>query len=167
MRTKTNMHSSYRVIRWTNSLILLIAMAGWLTCGTSYADTIIGSSPEFGFQSWTVSFNNLNTNGAPYWDYPTHYPVSNVPGFPPFATFPPGQFANVGFCLTGTLNCPERFLNPGPAPGSIPFWGMHYDSVADTGGGRNSQMLCTGPSQAAILSGSSHKPSLKTTPSMT
>ena len=32
---------------------------------------------------------------------------------------------------------------------------------------RNSQMLCTGPGQAAILSGSSHRPSLKITPSMT
>ena len=29
--------------------------------------------------------------------------------------------------------------------------------------GRNSQMLCTGPGQAAILSGSSHRPSLKIT----
>jgi len=108
-------------------------MAGWAICGTSYADTIIGS-PGAGFQSWTVSFNNLNTNSAPYWDYPTHYPASNVPGFPPFSTDPPGQFANVGFCLTGTINCPEQFLNPGPPPGPIPFWGMSYDSVADTGG---------------------------------
>ena len=32
---------------------------------------------------------------------------------------------------------------------------------------RNSQMLCTGQGQAAILSGSSHRPSLKTTPSIT
>jgi len=43
--------------------------------------------------------------------------------------------------------------------------GMRTDLVLQME--RNSQMLCTGPSQAAILSGSSHKPSLKTTPSMT
>jgi hypothetical protein len=99
----------------------------------SYADSIIGS-PGAGFQSWKASFDNLNTNGAPYWDYSTRYPRSNLPGFPPFVTDPPGDFANVGFCLTGTTNCLAKFLNPGPPPGAIPFWGMPYDTATDTGG---------------------------------
>src|SRR5262249_47833861 len=69
-------------MRQKSSLILLIAMAGWATCGTSYADSIIGS-PGAGFQRWTASFNNLNasfdvvlnpnTTAGPYWDYPTVY----------------------------------------------------------------------------------------------
>jgi hypothetical protein len=121
------------LIRRINNLILLFLMAVWATCGMSYADSIIGS-PGAGFQNWDVSFSQLNTNRAPYWDYPTQYDTSNIPGFPPFSTFPRGEYANVGFCLTGTINCPERFLKPGPAPGSLPFWGMSYDSAADTGG---------------------------------
>jgi uncharacterized repeat protein (TIGR01451 family) len=138
MKTKTSLTTnsmSRSLLRRGLLLILLIGMAGWATRGTSYADSIIGS-PGAGFQSWTVSFNNLNTSSAPYWDYPTMYRGTNIfpPGFPPFVTSPPGQFANVGFCLTGTINCPPQFLNPGPPPGSIPFWGMPYDSATDTGG---------------------------------
>src|SRR5215472_10519666 len=96
-----------RTTRRKTSLLLLITMAGWAICATSYADSIIGS-PGAGFQSWTVSFNNLNasfnnpnTIKGPYWDYPTTYTMSNLFGFPPFLTSPPGDFANVGFCLTG------------------------------------------------------------------
>src|SRR6266513_4079751 len=75
---------------------------------SGYADTIIGS-PGAGFQSWTTT--NLNTNSAPYWDYPTNY------------SFPLGTQANVGYCLTGTGGGAGR-LTPGPPPGPIPFWGM-------------------------------------------
>jgi hypothetical protein len=120
---------------------MLIAMAAMTTCGISYADSIQGS-PGAGFQRWLAtdlnnSLNhNLNDNGAPYWDYATTYDGGDIfpPGFPPFITDPPGQQANVGYCLTGTGNCPEQLLNPGPSPGPIPFWGFSYDPVSDTGG---------------------------------
>jgi len=88
---------------------------------SGYADTIIGS-PGAGFQSWTTT--NLNTNSAPYWDYPTNY------------SFPLGTQANVGYCLTGTGGGAGR-LTPGPPPGPIPFWGMSYNSANDTGGARD------------------------------
>jgi hypothetical protein len=100
-----------------NTLTLLIAVAGWALCGTSHADTIIGG-PSAGFQSWTAA--DLNNNGAPYWDVITNYP------------FPPGNQGNVGHCLTD--GCAGQ-LSPGPPPGSIPFWGLSYNSVTDTGGG--------------------------------
>src|SRR6266700_1574860 len=92
------------------------------------ANTIIGS-PGAAFQSWTL--DNLNNscppgdtfhrNCTPYWDYPTNY------------SFPLGDQANVGYCLTGTGGG-AGLLNPGPPPGPIPFWGMSFDSVTDTGG---------------------------------
>ncbi len=88
-----------------------------LAVGTSHADTIIGG-PSAAFQSWTAA--DLNNNGAPYWDAATTYPT------------PPGPLGNVGFCLTG--GCAGQ-LNPGPPPGPIPFWGLSYNSGADTGGG--------------------------------
>jgi hypothetical protein len=110
--------------RRSKSLILLIALAGWGLCGTSYGDTIIGTNrPPFeqgGFRSWIGTPGpNLNNNGSPYWDYPTNYPQ------------PPAQVGNVGFCLT--TGCAGE-LSPGPAPGAIPFWGFTYNSGTDFGG---------------------------------
>ena len=105
--------------RRSKSLILLIALAGWGLCGTSYGDTIVGGNVD-GFQTWIGTPGlNLNNNGFPYWDYPTNYDQ------------PPAQVGNVGFCLT--TGCAGN-LFPGPAPGAIPFWGSMYNSGTDFGG---------------------------------
>jgi hypothetical protein len=102
-----------------NTLTLLIAVVGWVLCGTSHADIIMGGLSA-GFQSWTGTATDLNNNHAPYWDYPTNY------------TSPPLANGNVGFCLT--TGCAGQ-LSPGPAPGAIQFWGLSYNSATDTGGG--------------------------------
>jgi hypothetical protein len=100
--------------RRSKSLILLIALAGWALCGTSYGDTIMSriDGDLVGFQTWTEATLN-NNDGVPYWNVPSNYP------------FPPFKEGNVGFCLT--TGCAGE-LRPGPPPGPIPFWG-------DTGGG--------------------------------
>ena len=120
-------------MRRKNSLILLIAIAGWAICGTSYADSVIGS-PGAGLQSWTVSFNNLNTNFAPYWDYSTTYQTSNLPGFPPFLTSPPRKLRKRGVLPDGNdqLSCAVPQAWPAARVDSI--LGLPYDSVTDTGG---------------------------------
>lgn len=98
--------------------ILLIAAAAWVSCGTSYAQSILGSSGA-GFQTWTAT--DLNNNGAPYWDAVTE----NYLGDP--------TNKNVGFCLTGTGDC-IGILSSVFAPGPIPFWGMSYNSFGDLQG---------------------------------
>jgi hypothetical protein len=101
--------------------IVLIAMAVSVTCSTSFAQSIIGS-PGAGFQNWKAA--NLNNNGAPYWDAVTQNYLGNMTS------------RNVGFCLTNSGDCVG--INSALfAPGAIPFWGMAYDSAADTGGGQD------------------------------
>jgi len=105
------------------ALSLLIAAAVWTgaACATSYAETVIGS-PGAGFQSWKVG--NLNNNGAPFWDAPTKS----------FGGYSGNQDSkDVGFCLTGTGDC-VGVGSHASAPGPLPYWGMPYDSAADTGG---------------------------------
>ena len=99
-------------------LVLLIAMAGWASCATCYAQTILGSSGA-GFQNWTAA--DLNNNGAPYWDAVTKNYLGNSTN------------KNVGFCLTSTGDC-VGILTPVFAPGPIPFWGMSYNSSGDLNG---------------------------------
>jgi hypothetical protein len=102
-------------------LILLIAMALSVTCATSFAQSIIGS-PGAGFQTWKAA--NLNNNGAPYWDAFTRNQLGNQTS------------RNTGFCLTNSGDCVG--INSALfAPGTIPFWGMTYNSAADTGGGQD------------------------------
>jgi hypothetical protein len=102
-------------------LILLVAMAVSATCTTSFAQSIIGS-PGAGFQTWKTA--NLNNNGAPYWDAFTQNQLGNKTS------------RNIGFCLTNSGDCVA--INSALfAPGAIPFWGMTYNSAADTGGGQD------------------------------
>jgi hypothetical protein len=123
--------------------ILSIALIASSLAAPCYADSLRGSAGA-GFQRWFASNLNttLNNNGSPYWDYPTKYPATGdfPPGFPPVVTIPPGQNANVGYCLTGMGNCPQNFLKPDLPPGPIPFWGLAYDASADTGGGLDPKM---------------------------
>jgi hypothetical protein len=107
------------------SLIVLGAIAAVAICGTSYAQTLIGS-PGAGWQTWTPA-TDLNDNFAPYWDVPWgasgNYGGSNAQ-------------KNVGFCLTSTGDC-QGIGSALFAPGPLTFWGMHYDPVGDTGGARD------------------------------
>jgi hypothetical protein len=111
-------------VRGRRALGLFIAASAWTgaACATSYAETIIGS-PGAGFQNWTVG--NLNNNGAPFWDAPTRS----------VGAFNGNQDSkNVGFCLTGTGDC-VGIGSHRAAPGPVPYWGLSYNSAADTGGG--------------------------------
>ncbi len=92
-------------------------------CAASYAQTVVGSAGA-GFQHWTVG--NLNNNNAPFWDAPSKSFGFNASNFQKASK-------NVGFCMTGTGDC-EGVGSDRAAPGPLPFWGMTYDSNADTGG---------------------------------
>lgn len=100
------------------TFVLWSAVVVWVTCATSSAQSILGSSGA-GFQSWTAA--DLNNNGAPYWDAVTE----NYLGDP--------TNKNVGFCLTGTGDC-VGILTSVFVPGPIPFWGMSYNSGSDLHG---------------------------------
>jgi hypothetical protein len=119
-------------VRQRASFKLLIGIAAWATIGSAYSQTLIGS-PGAGWQSWTPS-TGLNDNGAPYWDVAWgasgNYGGSNAE-------------KNVGFCLTSTGDC-QGLGSALRAPGAIPFWGMTYDSTADTGGARDNLVYFRG-----------------------
>jgi len=113
------------------TLFLQAAIAAVLLCGTSYGQTVIGSSGN-GWQTWTLGGNNtipsdLNDNNAPYWDV-TWETFSNTYGGTP-------ADKNAGFCLTSTGDC-QGLGSGAAAPGALPFWGTPYDSANDTGGSR-------------------------------
>lgn len=113
-------------------LVLLIAIAAVTICGTSYAQTLIGSSGA-GWQSWTVipissTQPDLNDNGAPWWDL--QWNAAGAYGTSSTAD------KNPGFCITATGDC-VGFGSQGLAPGALPFWGMSYDSAGDSGGARD------------------------------
>jgi hypothetical protein len=110
-------------VRRRRGLSLLIAAAAWMgtACATSYAQTVIGS-PGAGFQNWTAG--NLNNNGKPFWDAPTKS----------FGIFKANNDSkNVGYCLTGTGDC-VGIGSHASSPGPLPYWGMPFDAVHDTGG---------------------------------
>lgn len=115
-RRTLNIGSGLALFRSRRGSRLLMGVALWtgMACATSYAQTVIGSSGA-GFQHWTVG--DLNNNGAPYWDALTKS-FGNTP-----------NSANVGFCLTGTGDCGGVISHP---PGPVPFWGMSFNSGADT-----------------------------------
>ena len=75
-------------------LIILIAIATVALCGTSYAQSLVGT-PGAGWQTWKPA-TDLNDSGAPYWDVP--WGASNNDE---------GSYAekNVGYCLTSTGDC--------------------------------------------------------------
>ena len=117
-------------------LLLQIAIAVLAICGTSHAQTLIGS-PGAGWQTWTAAADqygnpiDLNDSGAPYWDVP--WGASGNYG---------GSTAekNVGFCMTSTGDC-QGIGSALYAPGALAFWGMPYDSVSDTGGARDNTVF--------------------------
>ncbi len=116
-------------------LILLIAIAAVTICGTSNAQTLIGS-PGAGWQTWTVTpisstQPDLNDNGAPWWDL--QWAASGSYGNSTLAD------KNPGFCMTSTGDC-VGIGSQALAPGTLPFWGMPYSSVADTGGARDNKV---------------------------
>ena len=121
--------------KWTSlrtlTLTLVIAMALWAMCGTSYAQNLIGS-PGAGWQTWNLAkdaygdFIDLNSNGAPYWDIPFLAFSFGTYGGSPAAK-------SVGWCMTSTGDC-QGVGSALYAPGPLPFWGMYYNKVADTGG---------------------------------
>ena len=129
MKKTTHEGRTHLAIRLIASLILLIAP--WATCGTSYAQTLIGSSGA-GWQTWSTTngaqpslgdLGDLNSNGAPYWDVP-------------FLTFNAGGYGrnpankSVGWCLTSNGDC-QGIGSKLFAPGTLPFWSMPYDAAAD------------------------------------
>ena len=131
MKKTTHEGRTHLAIRLIASLILLIA--AWATCGTSYAQTVIGSSGA-GFQTWNTS--DLNDNDAPFWD--TLWGASRggpscVPGQVPCDLEGSPANKNVGFCLTSSGDC-QGIGSVFFAPGTLPFWAMPYNSTTDTGG---------------------------------
>jgi hypothetical protein len=102
-------------------MCITIALCAGVPCAMSYAETVVGS-PGAGFQNWKAE--NLNNNGAPFWDAPTRS----------VGAFSANQDSkNVGFCLTGTGDC-VGVGSHASAPGPLPYWGMPYNSTADSGG---------------------------------
>jgi hypothetical protein len=63
-----------------------------------------------------------------------------------------GADKNPGFCMTATGDC-VGFGSQALAPGALPFWGMPYDAVGDTGGQRDNKVYfrSTGGSLVATL----------------
>lgn len=113
-----------RAGRAKTPLVLLIAIGVLATCNTSFAQSVIGS-PGAGFQTWKAA--NLNNNGAPYWDAFTQNRLGNQTS------------RNIGFCLTNSGDC--LGINSAlSAPGVIPFWGLAYNSAADTGGSQDTHV---------------------------
>jgi hypothetical protein len=106
-------------------LTLLIAIAAFTICGNCNAQTLIGS-PGAGWQTWNAA-TDLNDNAAPYWDV-TWGASGNYGGGP--------AEKNVGFCLTSTGDC-QGIGSALFAPGALPFWGMPFDSINDSGGARD------------------------------
>jgi len=117
-------------------LILLIAIAAVTICGTSNAQTLIGS-PGAGWQTWTVtpiSSNqpDLNDSGTPWWDLQWAAAGS-------YGLNSAGADKNPGFCMTGTGDC-VGIASGTFAPGALPFWGMQYDPLTDSGGARDNNV---------------------------
>lgn len=117
-------------------LILLIAIAAVTICGTSNAQTLIGSSGA-GWQTWTVTAisNNqpdLNDSGSPWWDL--QWAAAGSYGLNSM-----GADKNPGFCMTATGDC-VGIGSGALAPGTLPFWAYSYDSVNDTGGARDNKV---------------------------
>ena len=118
-------------------LVLLIAIAAVTICGTSIAQTLIGSSAA-GWQTWTVTpissdQPNLNDNGAPWWDLQWNAASTNGAYSGGYAD------KNPGFCMTATGDC-VGIGSQGLAPGTLPFWGQPYDSVLDQNGLRDDKV---------------------------
>jgi len=137
-------------------LSLQIAIAVLAICGTTHAQTLIGS-PGAGWQTWTTATDqygnplDLNDNGAPYWDV-TWGASNNNEGSP--------ADKNAGFCLTSTGDC-QGIGSALVAPGPLAFWGMPYDSANDSGGARDNTVYfknTVGTMKATLLLNASANP---------
>jgi hypothetical protein len=118
-----------QTIQLRTSFILLIAIAACALCGTSSAQTVIGSAGA-GWQTWTLS--DVNDLGGPYWD-------TQWGGSQPNSEHSAAE-KNVGFCMTSTGDC-QGIGSALLAPGTLPFWGMPYNSTTDTGGVRDNNVF--------------------------
>jgi hypothetical protein len=130
------------------SLLLVIVLAACATVGTAHAQNLIGS-PGAGWQTWSVTpissdQPDLNDNGAPWWDL--QWAAAGSYGNSSLAD------KNPGFCMTATGDC-VGIGSQGLAPGTLPFWGMPYDAVGDTGGTRDNKVYFqrTGGTMRATL----------------
>ena len=118
--------------RFRTPLILMIAMTAVAICGTTQAQTLIGS-PGAGWQTWNLdkdangNFIDLNSNGAPFWDVP-------FLAFGKYSSNPADK--SVGWCMTSTGDC-QGIGSALVAPGPLPFWAMPYDATTDTGGAKD------------------------------
>jgi hypothetical protein len=113
--------------------LILLAVLAATTLTAVKAQTLIGSSGA-GWQTWSVTpisstQPNLNDNGAPWWDLQWAAAGS-------YGNNSAGADKNPGFCVTSTGDC-VGMGSQALAPGAVPFWGMSYDSVGDTGGARD------------------------------
>jgi hypothetical protein len=133
------MQATYRAVRndrgWTLCLCLLTVILIATACTCSQAQALIGS-PGAGWQTWTVTpISNdqpdLNDNGYPWWDLQWNsagnYGATS------------GADKNPGFCMSATGDC-VGVASGAFAPGTVPFWAMPYDKVADTGGERDDKV---------------------------
>src|SRR5574337_1277725 len=87
----------------------IVVLALFLVPALALADTISGSVGA-GWRHWTTA--DLDKDGQPYWDHGSS----------------DGPNKNIGYCLT-SANC--SLASP---PGAMDFWGMPFNSAADTGG---------------------------------
>lgn len=136
------MRATYHEVRtnrgWTICLCLLTIMAVATACTASKAQTLIGSSAAgAGWQTWTVTpisstQPDLNDSGAPWWDLQWAAAGS-------YGNNSAGADKNIGFCMTSTGDC-VGMASGAFAPGTLPFWGMPYDSAGDTGGARDNKV---------------------------
>jgi hypothetical protein len=120
-------------IRFSSSLILLIAVVVWGACGTSYAQTLIGS-PGAGWQTWSIDdilcgeelsgnnapdtcipYSGSSFTPAPYWNTEFGASRPNDQGNP--------AEKNVGFCMTSTGDC-QGIGGALFAPGTLEFWAL-------------------------------------------
>jgi hypothetical protein len=142
-------------IRFSSGLIVLVAFAVLATCGTSYAQTLIGSAGAAGWQSWSVDDilcgEELTGNGPT----PTCIPVTGSVGIPaPYwnaefgASRPNDERSpaekNVGFCMTSRGDC-QGMGGALFAPGALQFWALtHFtpgNGALGTGGARDNSVF--------------------------
>lgn len=130
---KATSEPDFSASRWAavvssgTAVVLLLVGFVALSAHSCIAQAIVGG-PGAAFQTWTA--NDVNNNGAPYWD--------NLSS--------DGETYNIGFCLAGTGGC---VLYDG-APGAIPFWGLPYNSITDSGGAADLNFFVVGSAPSGL-----------------
>src|SRR5579864_4657783 len=128
---QANTHAVRSNRGWRIALCLFAAITVLTLCQQIQAQQLIGT-PGAGWQTWNLTkdingnYIDLNSNGAPFWDVPfLTFSVSNTAGSS-YGGDPAAK--SVGYCLTSTGDC-QGVGSALLAPGTLPFWGMPYDSV--------------------------------------